>query len=125
MGGEVDEVAFRLEAAARVLERAAQRTSDFKLRRFLLEEAMRLRKLAEKDLTTVYAAISSERQRTIDDIVEEVRRWIWESTAKPREESKEPTRIEKRLEEFERAINSIIDRFEERLKKLDELLGLL
>jgi len=122
---EIDEVGFRLEAAARVLERAAQRTNDMKLKEFLITEALRLRKLAEKDLSASWIAANRERQRTIDDIVEEVRKWIWES-AKPKEsrESRE-TRIERRLEEFEKAINSIIDRFEERLKKLDELLGLL
>jgi len=118
------DVKFRLEAAARVLERAAKRTSDRKLRSLLIEEAGKLRKIAN-DMEELASFEDDERYKTIDEVVKEVRRFIWEGVKpkqpKPSEEPKERDP----LAELESRINDIIDEFEKRLKIIDDLFKVI
>ncbi len=124
----MEDIKFRIEAAARVLERAADRTNDIRLREWLLGEARKLRELAEKKeigLITIYE--HRERNKTIDDIMNEIREFIWRDIKQPRHESPRPEEdiLVKPVEALEQRINQIIEAFEEKIKKFDELLGLI
>jgi len=120
------DVKFRLEAAAKVLERAAKRTNDRQLRSWLVEEANRLRKIAEGDMLELSDFEDKVRIRTLDEVVEEVRRFIWEGVkTKPSEEKPKERKERDPLAELESRINNIIDEFEKRLKIIDELFKVM
>lgn len=74
-----EDLEFRLEAAARVLERAAQRHPQ--ARDVLLRLAESLRAAAESgdlDLLRAPSDAPAAARKTVEEMVEEIRRWIWE-----------------------------------------------
>jgi len=111
------DVEFRLRAAARVLERAARHASDSELRQQLEKLAASLRAAAEGNLEALKSVeAAGARAKTVDEIVREVREWIWSSTR--RVEAKSESDVMKK-------IMDPIEKFEEFLKQLDKLLEVL
>jgi len=115
------DVKFRLEAAARVLERAASRANDVELRNQLIKLASSLRSFAGGNVSALRdVEVTGARAKTVDDIVREIREFIWSSLPKEREprvgrEIALVKRILKPIEAFEKMLEDI-DR------KLEELL---
>ena len=114
------DVEFRLRAAARVLERAAAKTTDQELKQQLEKLAASLRRAAEGDTSSLRELeATSARAQTIDELVKEVREWIWRGPstrdyvpANPREplrplEIDIAKRIFKPLEEFEKFLDEL------------------
>ena len=118
------DVKFRLEAAARVLERAQQRANDPELKAWLRDLATTLRAAAEG--RTLQSVKTAERVKTIDDIYNEIREWIWSDLTTKKEEReprKEP--LLDPIEKLEKQIDEIVDRFNKKLEILDKLLEVL
>lgn len=114
-----EDIRFRIEAAARVLERAAGRTSDAKLRERLLDLAGQLRSLT--------AVAEHERRRTIDEIVDEVREFIWRGM-RPRHKAVsnyERVPLLGPVELLERRVDELVRSFERKLEKIDEALRMI
>ena len=109
----------RLKAAARVLEKTASRVKDYELKSQLLKLASNLRMVAEGNVSALKdVEVVSARAKTIDDVVNEIRKWIWNHRPEAKNVENEVglfRRVLKPLEEFERILESID-------KKLEELL---
>lgn len=110
------EIEFRLRAAARVLERAAKRTNDQQLKAQLESLAAALRRAAEGNIDALRElGAASARASTVEEMVEEIRRWLWERHT-----------VSKSVEEMEREAEgrllSPIRRFERFLDELDRML---
>ena len=108
-----EDVKFRLEVAARVLERAASRTNDQELKDQLLKLASSLRSFNISSLRDV--EVTGVRAKTIDDVVKEIREFIWKPSPREHTERKLEKKVLKPLEEFEKLLEDID-------KKLEELL---
>ena len=114
------DVKFRLEAAARVLERAAKKASDPGLRDQLLKLASILRSAAEGN-TEALREVEAEgaRAKTIDDVVREIKEWIWKGPS-PRQnvpETRRPLEVD-----FAKRILDPLERFEKLLDEIDRKL---
>jgi len=113
----------RLKAAARVLEKTASRVKDYELKSQLLKLASNLRMVAEGNVSALRdVEVAYARAKSIDDIINEIREWIWKGEKEYRQEANVEAsearllkRVLKPLEEFERILENI-DR------KLEELL---
>ena len=118
------DVKFRLEAAARVLERAARKANDASLRDQLMKLASNLRAAAEGDIEALREVETTGiRAKTIDELVNEVREWIWKGSstrdyvpANPREPLR-PLEIE-----FAKRILEPLERFEKLLEEIGRKL---
>jgi len=81
------DIKFRLEAAARVLERAARRTNDPNLRDQLLKVASSLRAAAETGtITGTLMGAEDTGAKTIEDVVREIRELIWRGSSRQQPE---------------------------------------
>ena len=109
------DVEFRLRAAARVLERAAGKTSDPELKRQLEALATSLRRAAEGDLNALWdVEKAAARAKTVDDMVKELREWIWKTGSTRRQEAER---------QMERNLLDPLERFERFLDELDRKLA--
>jgi len=107
------DIKFRLEAAARVLERAARRADDPNLRNRLLRLASSLRAAAETG--TLMEIEADTETKTIDDIIEEIRELIWRGS------SRQPERL-RDIKDIEVGILKPFEDFERLLEELDRKL---
>jgi len=109
-----------LEAAARVLERAAKRASDSSLREQLEKLAANLRSAAEGNIDALREVeIEGARGKTIEDLVNEIREWIWKGPS-PRQyvpETPKPLEID-----FAKRILEPLEGFEKLLEEIDKKL---
>ena len=119
---EEDELAFRLQVAAKILEKAADKTSDPQLRQQLRSLAARLR---EGKLSAVEHLKERERVRTLDDVVNEIREWIWSDFKIPKHEHVVTEEGYDPLSKLEATIDRIVEEFDNRMKLLDRLLEVL
>ena len=110
MRSDVDDVRFRIEVAARVLERAAAR-SDPELRIRLLEIAENLRSIAR-----------GARARTVDELVKEIREIIWRKGVGTGSAGPDP--IEQLLLKPLNSIEEVLSGVEKKLEELTEVLPL-
>jgi len=120
-----EDVRFRIETAAKILERAASRTSDPKLKEQLLHWSQVLRETARSGNINSFDQLRAniERQITVDDVLKEIRDFIWkDKITKLVEEREKKDPLLRPFEELEEKINAIILGFEQKIQEIVDLI---
>ena len=103
---EVEEVRVRISAAAKLLRKAAEKASG-ELRDMLITESEKLEDYLRKQ---------GEHVSNVDELAEEIRRWLWSVSIKP---SATEDRLDSIIKELENRIEAIIKWFEEAIKGIE------
>jgi len=114
----VSEVEVRVKAAAKLLRKAADKVSDAKLKEMLINTADTLERLD----VDVEVAKDHIRRVTVDDIVKEIRWWIWRKVEEgpKREGSESKSELDILLEDLEKRINESLNDFERLIKAIEK-----
>jgi hypothetical protein len=112
-----EELRVRILAASKLLKKAAEKAHG-ELRNILLSEAEKLEKYLELDVNVMkeYAA-----REAYEQIVEEIREWLWSREIRPsKHESEINNIVDKAFKDLEERLNEIISEFEEAIKIIEE-----